>query len=124
MQKLYLVNFEIEGKRCFKVGITSKFDVTERFQRHINSGAITNFKVYKSSYFSTYDEAYEAEQNLMQEIVDEFGGYEHDGDIKFHNFWTKTKLGGVTEIRKYDQSEVSYAWDYINENGEKSYKNL
>jgi len=124
MHKLYLVNFKIEGKRCFKIGITSKIDVTNRFQRHINTGTITEFKVYKSSYFNSYDEAYDAEQNLMKLIVKEYGGYNHKGEIKFHNFWTKTKLGGITEIRKYDQNEVSFAWNYINENGEKSLKKL
>ncbi len=40
MHKLYLVSFIIEERRCFKIGITSNFDVTKRFQKHINNGNI------------------------------------------------------------------------------------
>jgi len=122
MHKLYLVNFIIEGKRCFKVGITSSIDVTKRFQRLITSGDIEEFKVYKSSYFDSYNEAYNAEQSLMKQIISKFGGYDHNGEIKFHNFWSKNKLSGITEIRKYRQNEVSFAWNYINENGKKTFK--
>mgnify|MGYP003673858471 FL=1 len=122
MHKLYLVNFKVDGKRCFKVGITSSIDVTKRFQRLITSGDIKEFKVYKSSYFDSYDDAYNAEQLLMSEIISIYGGYDHNGEIKFHNFWSKNKLSGITEIRKYKQDEVSYAWNYINKNGKKTFK--
>ncbi len=60
----------------------------------------------------------------MNNIVNEFGGYDYNGEVKFHNFWAKNKLGGITEIRKYNQEEVNFAWKFINENGEKSYKKL
>ena len=124
MHKLYLVSFIIEERMCFKIGITSSFDVTKRFQVHIDNSDILAFKIYKSSYFESYDTAYEAEQLLMNNIVNEFGGYHHDGEIKFHNFWSKNKLGGITEIRKYNKEEVNYAWEFINEHGERKYKKL
>ncbi len=124
MHKLYLVSFIIEGRRCFKIGITSNFDVTKRFQKHIDNGDILAFKIYKSSYFQSYDDAYNAEQLLMENIVNKFGGYNFNGEVRFHNFWSKNKLGGITEIRKYKQAEVNFAWKFIDENGKKSYKKL
>ncbi len=51
--KLYLVRFTIEGKRVYKPGITRHTDVTKRFQRSINDGTISDFKIMKSSYFES-----------------------------------------------------------------------
>ena len=120
--KLYLVRFTIEGKRVYKPGITRHIDVTKRFQRSLDDGIISDFKIMKSSYFPNEEEAYKAEQNLFEEIKHKFGGYEHeDGVTRFHNLWIKHKYGGITEIRKYNQNEVDHCWQYINNNGKKTY---
>ena len=120
--KLYLVRFTIEGKRVYKPGITRHTDVTKRFQRSLDDGTISDFKIMKSSYFPNEEEAYKAEQNLFEEIKHKFGGYEHeDGVTRFHNLWIKHKYGGITEIRKYNQNEVDHCWQYINNNGKKTY---
>ena len=120
--KLYLVRFTIEGKRVYKPGITRHTDVTKRFQRSLDEGTISDFKIMKSSYFPNEEEAYKAEQNLFEEIKHKFGGYEHeDGVTRFHNLWIKHKYGGITEIRKYNQNEVDHCWQYINNNGKKTY---
>ena len=120
--KLYLVRFTIDGQKAYKVGITRHIDVAKRFKRILDEGAISSFKIMKSSYFESEEEAYEAEQNLFKEITHKFGGYKHkDGIIRFHNFYTKRKYNGITEIRTYNQNEVNYCWQYINNNGKKTY---
>mgnify|MGYP001299486936 CR=1 FL=1 len=120
--KLYLVRFTIDGQKAYKVGITRHIDVAKRFKKILDEGAISSFKIMKSSYFKSKEEAYEAEQNLFKEIIHKFGGYKHkDGIIRFHNFYTKRKYNGITEIRTYNQNEVNYCWQYINNNGKKTY---
>ena len=120
--KLYLVRFTIDGQKAYKVGITRHIDVAKRFKRILDEGSISSFKIMKSSYFESEEEAYEAEQNLFKEIIHKFGGYKHkDGIIRFHNFYTKRKYNGITEIRTYNQNEVNYCWQYINNNGKKTY---
>ena len=121
--KLYLTRFTIEGKRVYKPGITRHTDVTKRFSRSINDGTISDFKIMKSSYFESEEEAYKAEQNLFEEITHKFGGYDdhEDGITRFHNLWIKYKYGGITEIRKYNQDEVNHCWKYIDNNGKKTY---
>ena len=46
MHKLYLVSFIIEERMCFKIGITSNFDVTKRFQVHIDNSDILALRVH------------------------------------------------------------------------------
>ena len=122
IHKLYLVRFTIEGQKAYKSGITSHIDVAKRFKIPLNEGTISDFKIMKSSYFESEEEAYKSEQNLFKEIITEFGGYNHkDGKVRFHNFYTKRKHNGITEIRKYNQNEVNHCWKYINNNGEKTY---
>ena len=118
MYKLYLVRFTLDGQKVYKPGITSHIDVAKRFKRVLDEGIITDFKIMKSSYFENEEEAYKAEQILFEEIKYKFGGYEHkDGVTRFHNFYTRKKYNGITEIRKYNQNEVNHCWKYINNNG-------
>ena len=121
--KLYLTRFTIEGKKVYKPGITSHTDVTKRFQRSLDNGTISDFKIMKSSYFESEEKAYKAEQNLFEEIKHKFGGYDdhEDGITRFHNLWIQNKYSGITEIRKYNQNEVNYCWKYIDNNGKKTY---
>lgn len=116
--KQYLVTFYIDNTKCWKSGITAKWDVYNRFKDEIKKGIISGFKIHKSTWFRTKEEAYNTEQNLFNEIINNFGGYKHkDGNIRFHNFYTKNKYNGITEIRKYDYNEYKHAWDYINNHG-------
>ncbi len=120
--QLYLVLFKIEGQNSYKPGITGHDDVTKRFESYLEEGIISDFKKVTSSYFLTREEAYKAEQKLFVEVADKFGGYKHkDGRTRFHNFYTKNKYNGITEIRKYDETEVNYCQDYIDNNGRKEY---
>ena len=122
IHKLYLVRFTIEGKRVYKPGITRHTDVTKRFQRSLDEGTISDFKIMKSSYFPNEEEAYKAEQKLFEIIKQKFGGYEHeDGVTRFHNLWIKNKYSGITEIREYNQDEVNHCWKYIDNNGAPSH---
>ena len=122
MYKLYLVRFTLDGQKVYKLGITSHIDVAKRFKKVLDEGIITDFKIMKSSYFENKEEAYKAEQILFEEIKYKFGGYEHkDGVTRFHNFYTRKKYNGITEIRKYNQNEVNYCWKYIDNNGKKTY---
>lgn len=120
--KLYLVTFKTKStdqwQSCYKPGYTHHIDVTDRFQSHIQSHTILDFRVLKSSYFSSMEEAFAAEQDLIQRVIDKFGGYRpRDGVTRFHNFWSTTKHNGITEMRKYNQDEVDYCRDYIENNG-------
>ena len=121
IHKHYLTTFTLvnENIKCLKAGITSKFDVFDRFKEMLKDGVISNFKIHKSSWFKTKEKAYESEQRLFNEVINKFGGYNHKGEIKFHNFWTKDKYNGITEIRKYNYPEYKYMWDYLDNNGKK-----
>tara|TARA_R100001244_G_scaffold86263_1_gene65902 strand:- start:459 stop:896 length:438 start_codon:yes stop_codon:yes gene_type:complete len=124
VHKQYLVTFYIDDKKCWKSGITSKRDVYDRFKDEIKKRIIFGFKIHKSTWFKTYKEAYKSEQKLFNEIIKDFGGYKHkDGNVRFHNFYTKDKYNGITEIRKYDYNEYKYAWDYI-ANAGKTYEEI
>ena len=58
--KIYLVTFEYEGSKFFKVGVTSKGDVMERFKYYILKYKLKNFKIHKSSWFKSEEEAKQA----------------------------------------------------------------
>lgn len=127
MYKLYLVKFKYKGSLFFKCGITSKSDVMERFRYDIRKYGLTEFKPMISSYFRTEDEAKDAERSLFTTVMANFpenNFVDKDGNHYFHNFWTKEKLGGITEIRKYNHKEVQVAYKFISENGVKYYKDL
>ena len=68
IHKQYLVTFNIDNNKCWKSGITAKWDVYNRFRTEIERRIISNFKIHKSSWFKTYEEAYESEQKLFDEI--------------------------------------------------------
>ena len=121
--QLYLVLFKIEGQNSYKPGITGHDDVTKRFESYLEEGIISDFKKVTSSYFLTREEAYKAEQKLFVEVANKFGGYKGHKDriTRFHNFYTKINYNGITEIRKYDETEVNYCQDYIDNNGRKEY---
>ena len=53
IHKQYLVTFNIDNNKCWKSGITAKWDVYNRFRTEIKKGIISNFKIHKSSWFKT-----------------------------------------------------------------------
>ena len=127
MYKLYLVKFKYNDKLVFKCGITSKPDVENRFRSDIQKYGLTEFKIIKSSWFKTKEEAKDAERRLFNTIMVKFPENNYvnqQGSHFFHNFWTKEKLNGISEIRKYNHKEVQEAYKFISENGERFYKNL
>lgn len=127
MHKLYLVVFNYKGSKYFKAGITSKADVMERFKYDILKHGLTEFKIRKSSWFKTEEEAKEAEARLFTTIKDKFPDNNYvnkDGKHFFHNKWFEEKLNGITEMRKYDHKEVQEAYKFISENGVRYYKDL
>lgn len=127
MTKLYLVTFTILGSKVYKLGITSKSDVKDRFSYDIRKYGIKDFKILKSSYFKTEEEAIQAEQDAFLTIKGKFpeNNYvDKTGMNFFHNFWTEEQLNGITEIRKYNYLEVQEAYKFISKNGARFYKDL
>ena len=120
--KVYVVKFRIDGKMCYKVGITRYQDVIDRFAKDLIDRTITDFKVIKSGYVHSSNEAEALEDRLMETIFKSFPDNNYYPDPEnpkrgqFHNFFTKTKLGGITETRKYDHKEVGLAVEFIKEN--------
>jgi len=130
MYKLYLVKFKVDGNSCYKIGITQHFDVADRFTEDIKNKRITEFKVIKSGFLHSEREALLLESELMKNISKAFPGnnYYPSSEIsehgEFHNFYTETKLGGITETRKYNQKEVNLAIEFIIENTYIKYKDF
>tara|TARA_R110000796_G_scaffold180250_1_gene296833 strand:+ start:323 stop:715 length:393 start_codon:yes stop_codon:yes gene_type:complete len=125
--KLYLVVFNYNGSKYFKVGITSKTDVDKRFKYAKIKYGLTEFKIRRSSWFKTKEEAEEEEQSLFNIIIDKFpeNNYvDKNGKHYFHNKWFSEKLNGITEIRKYNHEEAQVAYEFIGENGERNHKDL
>ena len=125
--KLYLVNFKYNNKKYFKAGITGKGDVKDRFKYAIQKHRLVDFKIMKSSWFKTEQEANNAEMNLFKTIMTLFPDNNYvdkNGKHYFHNEWFKEKLNGITEIRKYNHKEVQTAYQFIAENGARYYKDL
>jgi len=120
MYKVYLVTFKIEGKKVYKIGITGKSDVQARFQHLIDNGTITDFKIHLSRWVEGEDTAKERETECFTEIVLNFPENNYitgNGNAHFHNFWLKKKVGGVTEIRKYDHKEYLFAYSLVDKSG-------
>ena len=104
--KLYLVVFTLasSNKRVYKIGYHRGSDISNRFARELQSGTITDFRIWLSVWVPA-DRLETAESECFSEIVDRFGGYRG----KFHNFWSSEKIGGITEMREYDLTECRYA---------------
>ena len=127
MHKLYLVVFNYKGSKYFKAGVTSKSDVMERFKYDIIKYGLTEFKIRKSSWFKTEEEAKNAEDRLFTTIKDKFPDNNYvnkDGKHFFHNEWFEEKVNGITEMRKYNHKEIQVAYNFISENGARYYKDL
>ena len=125
--KLYLVTFEYEGSKFFKVGITTKGDVMERFKYSILKYNFKNFKIHKSSWFKSEEEAKLAEDKCFNEIKSNFPENNYvdaQGNHHFHNKWLDEKINGITEIRVYNVAEYQFAWNYIDTNGVNKFKDL
>jgi len=104
MYKLYLVKFKIDGTLCYKVGITRHVDVVNRFAEDLRAKRITEFKVIKSGYIHSERDALKLEDTLMESIFKSFPDNNYYPDPEnpkrgqFHNFFTKTKLGGILKL--------------------------
>lgn len=125
--KLYLVNFKYKGKKYFKPGITGKGDVMDRFRYAIQKHRLEDFKIMKSSWFMTEQEAKDAEQSLflvIKTLFPENNYVDKNGKHFFHNEWFEEQLNGITEIRKYNHKEVQAAYKFLSENGARYYKDL
>jgi hypothetical protein len=116
------VKFKIDGTLCYKVGITRHVDVVNRFAEDLRAKRITEFKVIKSGYIHSERDALKLEDTLMESIFKSFPDNNYYPDPEnpkrgqFHNFFTKTKLGGITETRIFDYKEVGLALEFIKEN--------
>ena len=110
--KLYLVRFSIIGEKghFYKIGLhRSTPDVYNRFQKEIEEGIIHKFKILLSVWVPI-NVLEEREDECFKSITNKFGGYKaKDGKIKFHNFFLKEMINGLTEIRIYNQEEVNFA---------------
>ena len=121
MWKIYLVTFTIEGKKVYKIGITGKSDVQERFQRLIDSGTITDFKIHLSRWVKNQSIAEEKEKKCFVDIVVNYPQNNYinkkNGNVHFHNLWLDEQVSGITEIRKYDYKEYKHAYNLVDKSG-------
>jgi len=120
MHKIYLVTFTVEGWKVYKIGITSKLDAQQRFQRLIDSGKIKDFKIHISRWVKDRPQAENKEKNCFKEIVSNYpeNNYiDKEGKHHFHNFWLDEQISGITEIRKYDYDEYKTAYELVEKSG-------
>ena len=114
MGKLYIVVFTIvdTNQKVWKLGLTRKTDVAKRFQNEINKGIIKDFKIWRSVWVK--DSILELEEDdCHKKIVKTFGGYKG----KFHNFWLKEMINGLTEMRLFNYNECQYAINLLDQKG-------
>ena len=99
----------------------------DRFRYAIQKHRLEDFKIMKSSWFMTEQEAKDAEQSLflvIKTLFPENNYVDKNGKHFFHNEWFEEQLNGITEIRKYNHKEVQAAYKFLSENGARYYKDL
>ena len=114
--KLYLVRFSITGEQghFYKIGIhKTSSDVYNRFKQEIEDNIIYNFKIILSVWVPI-NLLETVEDECFKAITNKFNGYKaKDGKIRFHNFYLKEMINGLTEVRIYNQEEVNYAYQLL-----------
>ena len=114
--KLYLVRFSITGEQghFYKIGIHKiSPDIYNRFKQEIEDGIIYNFKIILSVWVPI-NLLETVEDECFKAITDRFNGYKaKDNKIRFHNFYLKEMINGLTEVRIYNQKEVNYAYQLL-----------
>ena len=111
--KIYLVEFtnKQNGEHFLKFGITSNYDVLERFKTNdYNQWSIRPL----ASAYGTKEQVEEAERYFLKKYP--------------KNFWLEEKIRGVTEIVKLDKStrmtaiqevrQLSSQWKHLREQNE------
>jgi len=126
MNKLYLVSFFVEGKRVYKIGITSQWDVQRRFQSQLDTGDITDLKIWVSVWIPTKELAEQKERECFSAITEMFpqNNFSKQGKQYFHNIWLKKNISGITEIRKYDEKERQVAFKLVENSGSRHKKDV
>ena len=123
--KLYLVRFSITGEKghFYKIGIhKTSSDVYNRFKQEIEDGIIYNFKIILSVWVPI-NLLEIVEEGCFKAITNKFGGYKaKDGEVRFHNFYLKEMINGLTEVRIYNQEEVDYAYQLLLTKGDRYIK--
>ena len=96
--KLYLVHFKNRhsSESFYKIGITSKYDVLDRFKYDMYND--WNIKVVTSAY-GPRDEVELAEQKLLKMFP--------------KNLWIEQKISGVTEIVKLSSIQLEQCMKLI-----------
>tara|TARA_Y100000592_G_C5193019_1_gene187026 strand:- start:7 stop:399 length:393 start_codon:yes stop_codon:yes gene_type:complete len=114
--KLYLVVFTLteSNKRVYKIGLHRGSNVYNRFKRELKEGIIKDFKIWISVWVNN-NILEQVEKECFNEIVKVFGGYKG----RFHNFWLPKMINGLTEMRKYNDKEVRYAYKMLERKGDK-----
>ena len=105
--KLYLAQFKNKktSENFYKIGITSKYDVLDRFKYDEYNG--WNIRVMSSAY-GPRDEVETAEQYLLKRFP--------------KNLWIEQKISGVTEIVQLTSPQFQECMELINEYKHKWYK--
>jgi len=126
MQKLYLVSFLVEGKKVYKIGITSHRDVQRRFQSLLDAGDITELKIYVSVWLPNREIAEQKEQECFLAITKMFpqNNYSKQGKQYFHNIWLDKKISGITEIRRFVEEERQFAFNLVSNSGPTHLKDI
>ena len=94
-RKLYLARFrhKVNDLEFFKIGQCWQYDATERFLFESEQYEDFNIKIMTSAW-GPENEVEEWEQRFLK--------------IKDKDFWLPGKFSGITEIRKFNQAELTY----------------
>ena len=127
---VYLVCFKVydeftkSWKRVYKIGHT-RGTIENRFKRVIKNREIIDFEIIKNikvepiPYIKGEYTPHYRETELHINVIEKFGGYNfytkekkdkiyQKNVVRFHNFYLKKNINGITEIRTYDDEEIEY----------------
>ena len=99
-------------KCVYKVGITKSPDAMSRINYRSSAELypITNYftdnKIMKTVWCESVEEAERLEKHLMDSIR---------GNQRFHNWWEKDPISGITEMRKWNYEEFQKVCALIEE---------
>ena len=101
-RKLYLARFihKASGDQFYKIGQCYNYDAQERFLFDPEQYHNYDIKIMASAW-GPADEVDEWEQNILS--------------IKPKDFWIKEKFSGVTELRRYNELELSDIFNILND---------
>lgn len=115
MYKVYLAKLkrEVGFPKCvYKIGITGSSDAMDRLMYRGSdepfpiSKYFNDIKIMHSVWCETKDEALALEKYIMDNIK--------GNETRFHNWYEKDQISGITEMRKWNYDEVQKCFELMN----------